>query len=150
MCDHHAAACCCCCCVKEKTVCHQSSGKCGQRTSTTMLASATEVEVELHVPDEISTFFGVTWAQDPRKDKVWTPVRLGLLVCLEYCLPLGRARISAIYDHDALFYFCVTIRTYPTYTAVYSCDSRAPLSLPRPRGGSTPFPHNSPSLIHTR
>ena len=30
-----------------------------------------------------------------------------------------------------------------------SCDSRAPLSLPRPRGGSTPFPHNSPSLIHT-
>lgn len=36
----------------------------------TMLASATEVEVELHVPDEVSTFFGVTWAQDPRKDKV--------------------------------------------------------------------------------
>ena len=26
----------------------------------------------------------------------------------------------------------------------------ATLSLPRPRGGSTPFPHNSPSLIHTR
>lgn len=35
-----------------------------------MLASATEVEVELHVPDDVSTFFGVTWAQDPRKDKV--------------------------------------------------------------------------------
>ncbi|CAM9295315.1 unnamed protein product [Laminaria digitata] len=36
-----------------------------------MLASATEVEVELHVPDEVSTFFGVTWAQDPRKDKIF-------------------------------------------------------------------------------
>ena len=24
------------------------------------------------------------------------------------------------------------------------------ISLPRPRGGSTPFPHSSPSLIHTR
>lgn len=35
-----------------------------------MLASATEVEVELHVPEDVSTFFGVTWAQDPRKDKV--------------------------------------------------------------------------------
>lgn len=30
-----------------------------------MLASVTEVEVELHVPDDVSTFFGVTWAQDP-------------------------------------------------------------------------------------
>eukprot|EP00752_Nemacystus_decipiens_P008550 g7637.t1 len=36
-----------------------------------MLASATEVEVELHVPDDVSTFFGVTWAQDPRKDKIF-------------------------------------------------------------------------------
>ena len=26
-----------------------------------------------------------------------------------------------------------------------SCDSRAPHSLRRPRGGSTPFPHSSPS-----
>eukprot|EP00903_Cladosiphon_okamuranus_P016414 g15135.t1 len=33
-----------------------------------MLASATEVEVELHLPDDVSTFFGVTWAQDPRQD----------------------------------------------------------------------------------
>ena len=30
-----------------------------------------------------------------------------------------------------------------------SCESRTPLSLPRPRGGSTPFPHSSTSLIHT-
>ncbi|CAN0068433.1 unnamed protein product [Ectocarpus sp. 4 AP-2014] len=36
-----------------------------------MLASATEVEVELHVPDDVSTFFGVTWAQDPRKNKIF-------------------------------------------------------------------------------
>lgn len=36
----------------------------------TMLASATEVEVELHVPDDGPTFFGVTWAQDPRDNKV--------------------------------------------------------------------------------
>ncbi|CAN0388663.1 unnamed protein product [Pylaiella littoralis] len=36
-----------------------------------MLASATEVEVELHVPENVSTFFGVTWAQDPRKDKIF-------------------------------------------------------------------------------
>ena len=25
-----------------------------------------------------------------------------------------------------------------------SCNSRAPLGLPRPRGGSTPAPHNIP------
>lgn len=37
-----------------------------------MLASATEVEVELYVPEEGPTFYGVTWAQDPnpRKGKV--------------------------------------------------------------------------------
>lgn len=35
-----------------------------------MLASATEVEVVLHVSGEAPTFFGVTWAQDPRDDKV--------------------------------------------------------------------------------
>ena len=27
-----------------------------------------------------------------------------------------------------------------------SCDSRAPLGFPPPRGGSTPFPHNSPTI----
>ncbi|CAM9897627.1 unnamed protein product, partial [Scytosiphon promiscuus] len=36
-----------------------------------MLASATEVEVELDVPHDVSTFFGVTWAQDPREDKIF-------------------------------------------------------------------------------
>lgn len=45
-----------------------------------MLASATEVEVELHVPDDVSTFFGVTWAQDPRKDKVRDASRMDMFV----------------------------------------------------------------------
>ena len=31
---------------------------------------------------------------------------------------------------------------YPKNT----CDSRAPRGLPWPRGGSTPFPHNSPTI----
>lgn len=35
-----------------------------------MLASVTDVEVELHVPQDKPTFFGVTWAQDPRDHKV--------------------------------------------------------------------------------
>ena len=37
-----------------------------------MLASATEIEVELNVPEGVATFFGVTWAQDRLKDKVLT------------------------------------------------------------------------------
>lgn len=35
-----------------------------------MLASATEVEVELDVPQDTPTFFGVTWAQHLQEDKV--------------------------------------------------------------------------------
>ena len=31
-----------------------------------------------------------------------------------------------------------------------SCDSRAPLGLPRPHGGSTPFPHNRPTICRRR
>ena len=31
-----------------------------------------------------------------------------------------------------------------------TCDSRAPHGLPRPRGGSTPFPHNSPTICRRK
>lgn len=56
----------------------------GRSSNSVMLASATEVEVELHVPDDVSTFFGVTWVQDPRKNKVGAARRpVGLLRSLQ-------------------------------------------------------------------
>lgn len=58
-----------------------------------MLASATEVEVELHVPDDVSTFFGVTWAQDPRQDKVCA-VRRGMMYVFSGCFAIPTVTLT--------------------------------------------------------
>eukprot|EP00904_Undaria_pinnatifida_P002519 jgi/Undpi1/12268/HiC_scaffold_5.g01944.m1 len=106
-----------------------------------MLASATEVEVELHVPDDITTFFGVTWAQDPRKDKIFIRAfprgsngRRGLLestglVEIDDCLtaingvPLGKSNL-----HEVM----ATIRS-----------AKSPLSLRFARYPTLPLPQLS-------
>lgn len=64
-----------------------------------MIASATEIEVELNVPEEVSTFFGVTWAQDPLKDKVIYSMR-----CRAYVRPV----LLTVLSH----YFADRVRMY--------------------------------------
>lgn len=97
-----------------------------------MLASATEVEVELHVPDDVSTFFGVTWAQDPRKDKVkqglhasvLPAVSFQMVLCniVQYFLTLTLRPAIAFRFSWSLYYFaeahilCTYIHTYTPST----------------------------------